>query len=224
MNMPLRTLIAAGLLLGGLTQANAIPQLQLTSGSSTVTISDSDADGTVNFFGGLGTWSMNMSGGFSKPTLGSSNLPYIDLLSGNISSGYAPSTLTILLTDTDFDPISAATMLSAIGGTTDGSVSYKAYADASNTAFGMGTLLASFDTSTPGAFSASYGTPLSLANPFALTLMVTINHDGSRMQQMTSLDAYIKVPEPSSLLLVGAGLLVAGFVVRRRAHFAVAPR
>jgi hypothetical protein len=216
MRTTLRVIVALGLSLGVLAQANAVPQLRLISGADVVTVSDADADGVVSYNGGVGSWAMNVTYGFSKPLLGNSSMPYLDLFSANMSSAGGASVLTLLLTDTGFDPISTSNVIAAIGGTTAGTVSYKAYADASNTAFGLGTLLASVDSTTGPEFSGASGATLSMANPFSLTLLVTIAHDGSRPWQMTSLDASVQVPEPSSLLLIGAGLLAIAFVARRR--------
>src|SRR5262245_9673990 len=207
----LRLFFGTVLLATGLVgQANALPILRLvTSGGSDITITDSDGDGIVSYSGALAGWTnVNMTTGFSKPAVGTAQTPFLDILSGNYSSSGGSTWLSIYLTDTDFGPSSEGSMISAFGGSTQGSVSYKAYADASNTAFATGTLLASMDSSTGPGFHDQTSSLWGSVGQYSLTLLVTIAHDSG--PRFTSLDASLTVPEPSTLLLLGAGLLAVG--------------
>jgi len=213
-------LIAAALLLGPLS-ASAVPMLRLSSQGHTVTVTDNGAgdssadDGLVLFYGSLPGWNINITSGFSKPLLGSASEPILDLASANFSSYGGASALEIWLTDTDFAPAPSAPTMAGIGGTTDGTVTYRAYYDSTNTAFGTGNLLADMSFS-DWAFSGSAGGSLAALNPFSLTLYVSILHNSALPSRITSFDASVKVPEPTTLALFAAGLLAIGFVARRR--------
>lgn len=205
--------------------AHAIPTLRLTSSlGDSVTVSDggigdlSGDAGVVLFFGDLTGWSINITSGFSKPTLGSATQPILDVTSANISSYGIGSTLDIWFTDTDFAAISnAVSTMAGIGGTTSGSVTYRAYYDSSNTPFGTANELADMSFSS-FAFSGQGGNQLSSADPFSMTLRITIDHSGHSPYQISSFDAIVRVPEPTTLLLFGSGLLALGMglVLRRR--------
>ena len=225
-----RALLASAAILGGVSSAHAIPTLRLTtSAGGDITVSDDGVGdswpgpGVVLFNGSLPGWNVNITSGLSKPAVGSAESPLLDLGSVNLNSIGTAGSIDIWLTDTDFAAIpSAAGVLAAIGGTTSGTITYKTYFDSSNAPFGTGTELTSMGPFSSTAFSNSaYGT-LTSAGPFSLTLFVSIFHDGTSPFQLTSFDATVKVPEPSTLLLVGLGLVVALALAPRR-RLATAP-
>jgi hypothetical protein len=220
----LRVALPAVLSLGVLSQANAVPMLRLTtSDGGSVTVADGGVgdltgagDGVVVFSGGLGNWIWNIASGFSKPALGSAVLPELDLNSVNLSSSGPAGTVNIWLTDTDFNAKPALTnMMAAIGGTTSGEISYRTFMDSGNAAFGTTTELTNLSPLSGWGFSSSAGGVFSSENPYSLTLLVSITHEGSWLPQVSSFDAAVKVPEPGPLLLLGTGLLIAGIAWRR---------
>jgi hypothetical protein len=212
-----RYLVASAMLCGVLSNAHATPMLHLTtSAGGNATVSDSDGDGIVSFGGPLAGWAINLTSGLSKPALGSANMPILDLISFNLSSDSTGS-INIWLTDTDFTGLTSPTSLTAaIGGTTfGGNISYQTYFDPSNTAFGTADLITNIGPLDTAAFSSSVNGVLpSTTGPFSLTMLVTITHDSPG--QFTSFDATMKVPEPSTLLLLGIGSLAFAFAMRRR--------
>ena len=224
----LQTATALALVFGVLAQANAVPMLRLTTSTgATATVIDGGAndssslDGLVLFNGPLGNWTINVTTGLSKPALGSDLVPILDLVSFNMTSSGPAGTIWLEFTETGFaSQPNSAHVGTAIGGTTTGNVTFRTFFDAANLAFGQGTELtsASYNDS---AFSGTGWNSLESSDPYSLTLLVGITHDG-RPWQMTSFDANIQVPEPASLLLVGTGLLAMALFLGRRRVWAVA--
>jgi hypothetical protein len=184
----------------------------LTSSGLTTTNSDFDfgaGAGAVGYGGPIGTFLINITGGLSKPIIGEPGT-MLDLFSVNVSGG--TGTLTIALTDTDFFRGGAGFLNFNIGGTTDGTISAQAYMDAGNAEFGTGTLLGSMTSAGPAFSHTSAGTTVNTTDPYSLTLVATVTHDGFGI---SSFDANV-VPEPSMLALMSLGLIGLGFAGRRK--------
>jgi len=174
------------LLLGSGSKARAVLQLTLTDDlSNTVTITDNgpgDTDstvGSISFVGVVGpNWYINVTGGESKPVLGSASAPELDIATMNES--YGAGTLDIQLSDTDFTtplPGTPVTFLAKIGGTAAGNVTFNTWADGTNRPFAQTKPITSQGPYSAGGFSGNQSVVQSPGgSPYSLTLDTTITH------------------------------------------------
>lgn len=177
------TLLLVSLFTVCLPNARATVQLRLSDGTVPGTIvivdqapNDSNPDpGTVLYIGPVGpNWTVNVSSGLSKPTVGNALVPKMDLGTAHFSS-QAQGVLTVELTETDF--LANGTGEVSVGGTTDGNVTIRTYADAGNTPFGKTTQLSSQGPFGPGPFSGETTTAtVGTGSPYSLTIAAEINH------------------------------------------------
>lgn len=216
-------LLALALSVAGLNPlVQAVPQLRLFDGTTTITISDNGAGdaqgaaGQVVFVGSIGNWTLNVHTGSTYPVIGSLSNPMLDL-SFNATSGGTGGTLWILFSADGFGPTSGSTE-AAIGGTiaSGGSVTYTTYGGTNNTNFSTTNLLTSQGPFGAGAFSGTVtGGSINNAGPYALTQIVAITHQAGTFQ--TTGDALLTVPESgTSALLLGSGLMGLGLIARLR--------
>ena len=204
-------------------EAHAVPMLRISDGNSTITIADggggdaNSAAGAVTWIGSIGTWTLNTITGVTKPVVGFSDLPILDLNFFATSSG--AGTLTIMFTETDYaGTLGWANMY--IGGTTSGTVNYSAYGVAAgasrNTAFDTTRHLGTIGPLSGPVFSAAKTqTYLGGQNaPFSLTQVITITHNGAGE---TGGNARLRVPEGgSSVLMLVGGVASLGILRRSR--------
>jgi len=219
-------LFATASALASLSSVRADSALFLSDGIHNLTILDGAANdsnplaGVVTFNGLLdpnSPWTVNVTTGISRPVLGNANSPFLDLNSVNVSSS-GGGTLIIEFSDTGFGPITAGTLTTEIGGSTGGSATFRTWADSGNALFGKTTTLADLAfSSTP--FSAAVLSERPTTNPFSLTLQTTITHTGGEVTSFNGslYDSSIRpsVPEPSTVSLIGLGLVGGLWVASR---------
>ncbi|HEX7062834.1 MAG TPA: PEP-CTERM sorting domain-containing protein [Woeseiaceae bacterium] len=180
--------------------ANASLILTLDDGvNAPVTVAGEDS---VQFNGAVGTWLFNLTAGLTNPYIGSDLVDALDLFSANVSGG--SGTLEITLTRTGMDK-SPANWLTYLGGTTDGLIDFALLLN--------GVAISEYSTTAPNFSHADSG-QIDAVDPYSLSLVATLHHDSPGA--VSSFDYIVKVPEPSTLALLGSGLLLTGFGVMRR--------
>jgi hypothetical protein len=201
--------IVAGIAtLAGPSRSEAALTLRLSDGvNPTVTVVDGDNDGVVVFNGAIGTWTINVTTGISKPNLGPATM---DLNSVNVTNS-SGGTLTIDLSDDGFVGPHSGHVL-GVGGTTSGSVSFMAAGGNSNTLFDLSNASSVLNfNSSPYAGTALL--PSGGNDPYSLTIRAVITHTGAGA---TSFNAELEpVPAPAGLILAATALPFVGLLRRR---------
>ncbi len=149
--------------------------------------------------------------GQTFPFLGTAGQPHIDLL-GSVTTGQGSNGGTFVISASqDFytGPSSPVGFSHLVGGTTNGTAAFAAYADDANGLFVQQQTIANLGIFPTGAFSGANFGSANVSNPYSLTLVATIVHDGAG--QVTTFNHELQaVPEPGTMMLMGSGLLGLG--------------
>jgi hypothetical protein len=188
-----------------------------------ILIGSDGGSGAILVSGPVGEWTVTVSTSFSKPLIGPHRM-HLDVVATSGAPGpNLTSTLIVGATDTGFGNFPIGTLLSSVGGSTDGLVDVQAEKDLDNLMysadFGMDLLnpevVVAHGPYSGAAFSGSAAVGHgAIAGPYSMTNYIRIVHTAAG--QVTSVDHDIEqIPEPSSLAIFG-GLLGLGCLWMRR--------
>jgi hypothetical protein len=209
----------------GPSPSKAAFQLMLSDsiGTTPVTITDNVSPdlspilGVILYSASFGAYAITVTTGQSKPVLGSSSSPHMDLnVVATKLAGSVADTLTIQLTDTGFTS-SPVDLLNSIGGTLSGSISKvtaQSFVAASNTEFDKTGTAGPILTFTSSPFSGTGTTHYAGANPYSITMQTVIT--GGEGAGTTTFDFELNTaPEPMTVATALAGLPIAGLMLYR---------
>jgi len=202
---------------------NAAAGTATTIPGVTTNADNTSATGALGFNGAVGSFTVNVVTGITKPLIGTAYSAEIDLNFVTVSG--AAGSLAMYFLDTDFLVANQAVLplqlTSSFGGTTQGTVSQTSCVDPTNSGTVAGTYCLSSGPFSGGAFSGTTtgntGGPIG-SSPFQLIQAIYVTHTAAG--QVSSGDAQFiaVVPEPGSLMLLGGGLLGLAGLARRRAR------
>ena len=225
-------ILGVALALAATSVSQAVPTIRITDGFTTVTVSDggvgdgSAIAGFVQYSPPAGTfagWSVILSGGITKPVIGSVTAPELDL-TWQIArtAGAGNGTLTVLFSENGFNLATVGSAQTASGGTlgtsSANSATIRTYYAGNNVELNLATLLTSQVFNGPNPFGQSAFGTVPADPTVAFTVSLTLQQAGG---QITSGDIhlFVNAPEGGSMVtFLGTALLALGaFAARRKA-------
>ncbi len=212
--------IASAITIFAVGTAMATLKMRLSDGTTTVDIVDNGVGDLSPGITGLITASVSFPNylvdvqvGSTKPVLGNSLQPEMDLGSTVIPSGTAIPSLTIDVSDTGYLGAGTVFLKASNTQTALGSVTFKAWADPANVDFGTGGIAGSIGPVGSGTFLSTAGVISTV--PFSLHERVIFSPTGAGGVFSTDFDTKVS-PEGSSLAMLLPGLAPLGLILRRR--------
>jgi hypothetical protein len=227
---------------GLISEASAQAELSLSSGTSSVLITDNamgDIDpqiGSIQFNGSVGAFTGTFGLGTTKPLNGSATQPQLTFSSRSLRTSAEGGTLSILFGDTNFGAVSNGAVSAKIGGATSnlpaqpgstpvtstGEVSYLTFMDASNAPLGTTTAL-----TTQGPFAGTFLDNVSGNVTFGLNTSLTqeilVTQGPNAITVLNSslrITSPLATPDSGAAITLFAVALLALEGCRRRLHAA----